>query len=294
MRKKITLSQVLIYSYFFILSLSFILPVMLVVSISLSDEADIMANGYSLIPSNISFEAYSFIFTNPEKIISSYIVTIFTSFVGASIAILIMMMCAYVLARKGFKYKSLLAFYLFFTMIFGGGIVPKYMVVTQLLGLKNSILILILNVMVNVWFIFILRAFIQDISDAMFESAVIDGASEIKIFWAIVMPLSKPAIATFGLFMLLRYWNEWMTALLYIDERSLYPLQYLLQKTLQDLQAILQSMDKLPPGAGDIYDVPSESVRMAMAVITTGPMLFIMPFFQKYFVRGMQLGSVKG
>ncbi len=240
------------------------------------------------------FSAYEFVFANPDKIISSYLVTVFTSFVGAAIALIIMMMCAYVLARKGFKYKGILSFYLFFTMIFGGGIVPKYIVITQLLGLKNTIWILLLNVMVNVWFIFILRAFIMDISDAIFESAVIDGASEFKIFWAIVVPLSKPALATFGLFMLLRYWNEWMTALLFIDNPDLFPLQYLLQKILQDLRAILQSMDKLPPGASDTYDVPSESVRMAMAVITTGPMLFIMPFFQKYFVRGMQLGSVKG
>lgn len=294
MKKKLTLSSFLIYTYFFLLSTAFILPVILVVSISLTDEEAIMKDGYSFIPQKFTTAAYEFLFSNPEKIINSYGITILTSVIGASVAILIMMMCAYVLARKGFKYKSLLSFYLFFTMIFGGGIVPKYIVVTQLLGLKNTVWILMLNILVNVWFIFILRAFIMDISDAIFESAVIDGASEFKIFSAIVMPLSKPALATFGLFMILAFWNEWMTALLYIDDSSLYPLQYLLQKTLQDLQAILQSMDKLPPGAGDAYDVPSETVRMAMAVVTTGPMLFIMPFFQKYFVRGMQLGSVKG
>ena len=204
------------------------------------------------------------------------------------------MMCAYVIARKGYKYRRVLSFYLFVTMIFGGGIVPKYIVVTQLLGLKNSVFILILNVMVNVWFIFILRAFIQDINEEIFEAATIDGASEFKIFKSIVVPLSKPALATFGLFMLLRYWNEWMTALLYIDDTELYPLQYLLQRILRDLDAILRNMDRMPPGAKDTYKVPSETVRMAMAVIATGPMLFIMPFFQKYFVRGMQLGSVKG
>lgn len=294
MKKKLTLPSFLIYTYFFLLSTAFILPVILVVSISLTDEEAIMKDGYSFIPQKFTTAAYEFIFSNPEKIINSYGITILTSVIGATVAIIIMMMCAYVLARKGFKYKNILSFYLFFTMIFGGGIVPKYIVVTQLLGLKNTVWILMLNILVNVWFIFILRAFIMDISDAIFESAVIDGASEFKVFSAIVMPLSKPALATFGLFMILAYWNEWMTALLYIDDSNLYPLQYLLQKTLQDLQAILQSMDKLPPGAGAAYDVPSETVRMAMAVVTTGPMLFIMPFFQKYFVRGMQLGSVKG
>jgi putative aldouronate transport system permease protein len=292
--KKNRVSKSFIYAFFIILSLMFIVPIIVMVSVSISDESYILESGYSIFPQKISFEAYKFVFANPEAIIRSYIVTASSSFLGAFISLLIMMMCAYPLARREFKIKQIVAFYLFFTMIFGGGIVPKYIVVTQILKLKNTYSILVLNVMVNVWFVFILRTFIKNINEAIFESATIDGASQFTVFWKIVMPLSKPAIATFGLFMLLRYWNEWMTALLYIDNSNLYPLQYLLQKILKDLEVVLRNMDKMPAGAKDNYKVPSESVRMAMAVIATRPMLFIMPFFQKYFVRGMQLGSVKG
>ena len=288
------ISKSLIYAFFIALSLMFIVPIIVMVSVSISDEAYILESGYSILPQKISFEAYKFVFANPDAILRSYLVTASSSFIGAFFSLIFMMMCAYPLARREFKIKKAIAFYLFFTMIFGGGIVPKYIVVTQMLKLKNSYMILLLNVMVDVWFIFILRTFISDINEAIFESATIDGASQFRVFWKIVMPLSKPAIATFGLFMLLRYWNEWMTALLYIDNSKLYPLQYLLQKILKDLEVVLRNMDKMPAGAKDNYKVPSESVRMAMAVIATGPMLFIMPFFQKYFVRGMQLGSVKG
>ena len=280
--------------FFILLSLVFIVPVFTMVSVSLSDEDVIINNGYSIIPEKISLEAYRFVFANPEKILTSYLVTILSSVAGSLLSLVIMMMVAYTLARKGYRFRGILAIYLFITMIFGGGIVSKYIIVTQLLGLKDSPLILVFNLLVNVWFVFVIRSFIMGINEAIFESAIIDGASEFRIFWSIVMPLSKPALATFGLFMLLAYWNEWMTALLYIENSKLYTLQYLLQKVLQDLEVILSNMDKMPPGAKDSYSVPTETVRMAMAVIATGPMLFIMPFFQKYFVRGMQLGSVKG
>ncbi len=294
MKNKITLGKVLIYCFFILLSLVFIVPVFTMVSVSLSDEDVIINNGYSIIPEKISLEAYRFVFANPEKILTSYLVTILSSVAGSLLSLVIMMMVAYTLARKGYRFRGILAIYLFITMIFGGGIVSKYIIVTQLLGLKDSPLILVFNLLVNVWFVFVIRSFIMGINEAIFESAIIDGASEFRIFWSIVMPLSKPALATFGLFMLLAYWNEWMTALLYIENSKLYTLQYLLQKVLQDLEVILSNMDKMPPGAKDSYSVPTETVRMAMAVIATGPMLFIMPFFQKYFVRGMQLGSVKG
>ena len=283
MKKKISIGKILIYGFFILLSLAFILPVVTMVSISLTDEDAIVESGYAIIPEKISFAAYDFVFANPEKILKSYAVTIATSVIGASLSILIMMMCAYSLARKGFMYRKSVSVFLFITMVFGGGIVSKYIIVTQLLGLKDSFLILILNLLVNVWFVFVIKSFIKEINEAIFESAVIDGASEFRIFWSIVMPLSKPAIATFGLFMLLAYWNEWMTALLYIDNPDLYPLQYLLQKVLQDLEVILANMNNMPPGARENYDVPSETVRMAMAVVATGPMLFIMPFFPKIF-----------
>jgi putative aldouronate transport system permease protein len=139
-----------------------------------------------------------------------------------------------------------------------------------------------------------LRTFIQGIPESIIESALIDGASEYRIFASLIIPLSKPAIATIGLLNLFGYWNNWQTALLYIKEKELYPLQYLLQKIMMDIQAVIQNMDKLPREVIEEMDIPSETTRMALAVVAAGPMLIIMPFFQKYFVRGLTVGSVKG
>ncbi len=213
---------------------------------------------------------------------------------GTLISIFIMMMCAYALARKDFKYKRIINFYLFFTMLFYGGMVPNYILVTQYLRLQNTVWILIISGLVNVWYLFVLRTFIQDIPEAIMDSAMLDGAREFQTFLFIVLPLSKPAIATIGLFVLLGRWNEWMTALLYITNPKLYPLQYLLQRILQSLEEVLKSSGQTTADISMSDEFSGEAVRMALAVVVAGPMLFIMPFFQKYFVRGMTIGSVKG
>lgn len=288
------LEKFIVHGFFFILTLIFLMPLLLLISISFSNETSIIDFGFRLIPAESSFEAYRFIFKNAEQIFRSYFVTILVTGIGTFVAMLIMLMCAYTLARKGFKYKRLLSLFIFFTMLFNGGLVPTFILMTRYLQLRNTIWALIFSAMVNVWHVFILRTFIQGISESIIESAIIDGASEFQVFTKIILPLSKPAIATIGLFTLLRYWNAWMPALLYITDAELYPLQYLLQKTLQNLQEVIKNMDKMPGIVGDDYKVPSESVRMAMAVIAAGPMLFILPFFQKYFVRGMTVGAVKG
>ncbi len=225
---------------------------------------------------------------------TSYKVTIFVTAMGTLISIFIMMMCAYALARKDFKYKRIINFYLFFTMLFYGGMVPNYILVTQYLRLQNTVWILIISGLVNVWYLFVLRTFIQDIPEAIMDSAMLDGAREFQTFLFIVLPLSKPAIATIGLFVLLGRWNEWMTALLYITNPKLYPLQYLLQRILQSLEEVLKSSGQTTADISMSDEFSGEAVRMALAVVVAGPMLFIMPFFQKYFVRGMTIGSVKG
>ena len=216
----------------------------------------------------------------------------FFAMLGTLISVFIMMMCA-ILARKSFSYRRQISFYLFFTMLFNGGMVPGYILTTQYLHLQDTMLILILSHLVNVWYIFIFRSFIQAIPESIIESALIDGASEFRIYTSLIIPLSKPAIATIGLMVLLAYWNEWMTALLYISNPKLYPLQYLLQKTLQNLQSMIQNMDRMSGNVSIAVNVPSETVRMALAVVAAGPMLFVMSFFQKYFVRGMTIGSVR-
>lgn len=280
--------------FFIILSFIFIVPIISVFSISLSNEADIFENGYRLIPKSISLLAYKYIFRNPDQIVTAYKVTVITSLIGAVLSTLVMMMCAYTLSRKCFKYRRFISFYISFTLLFNGGLIPSYILTTKYLRLQDTWLILILSGLVNVWYIFVLRTFIQGIPEAIIESAIIDGANEFRIFSSLIIPLSIPAIATIGLLNLFGYWNNWMTALLYINNSDLYPIQYLLQKVMTDLQAILSNMRRIPSSVVIETSIPSETVRMALAVVAAGPMLFIMPFFQKYFVRGMTVGSVKG
>jgi putative aldouronate transport system permease protein len=291
---KKNISNVFIHIFFVILSALFILPIVSVISISFSSENSIIDSGYKLLPKQFSTIAYEFVFRNPQQIIDSYKITLLFSLIGTLISVFIMLMCAYVLARKTFAYRKILSLFIFFTMLFNGGLVPSYILTTQYLKLQNTIWVLILSGLVNAWFIFVLRALIQEIPESIIESAYIDGAREFRIFISLIAPLSKPAIATVGLFVLLGYWNEWMVAILYIDNPKLFPLQYLLQRILQNLDMILRNMDKMPASYTKDFNVPSETVRMAMAVIAAGPMLFIMPFFQKYFVRGMTVGAVKG
>jgi len=275
------------------LSLLFVLPILMVVSISLSNEAEVVRQGYSLLPRGFDLSAYQYVFKKPETILNAYKVTIFVSFVGTFTSVFIMMMCAYSLSRRVFKWRKIINFYLFFTMLFGGGLVPKYILISQYLKLNDTVLVLILSHLVNVWYLFILRTFIKGIPESIIESASVDGAGEFRIFWSFIIPLSKPAIATVGLFMLLIYWNEWMTAMLYISNSKLYTLQYLLQRILNNLQAMLQNMDMMSASMRNGEEVPSETIRMALAVVAAGPVLFIMPFFQKYFTRGMTFGAVK-
>jgi len=291
---KRSLGDLAIHSYFIILCVLFTLPIVAVVSVSLSSEADIVNWGYKLIPRTIDFSAYQYVFADPGQILNSYIVTLFTSIVGPTISVFIMLMFAYVLSRKIFKYRNAIAFIAFFTMLFNGGLIPKYILVTQYLHLGNTLGILLVNGLVTVWYMFILRTFIQQIPEEIMESAMIDGASEFRIFLSLVVPLSKPAIATIGLFILLHYWNDWMTPLIYVTDHKLYTLQYLLQRILLDLQEYTNNMNNLPSDMLDSSKIPGETIRMALAVVSAGPMLFIMPFFQKYFVRGLTVGSVKG
>lgn len=291
---KRSMTDILIHAYFIILCLLFTLPIVSVVSVSLSSESDIVNWGYKLIPRTLDLSAYHYIFADPGQILNSYIVTLFTSIVGPTISVTIMLMLAYVLSRRIFKYRNAIAFIAFFTMLFNGGLIPKYILVTQYLHLGNSLGILLLNGLVTVWYIFILRTFIQQIPEEIMESAMMDGASEFRIFASLVVPLSKPAIATIGLFILLHYWNDWMTPLIYVTDHKLYTLQYLLQRILLDLQEYTNNMQNLPSDMLDSSKIPGETIRMALAVVSAGPMLFVMPFFQKYFVRGLTVGSVKG
>jgi putative aldouronate transport system permease protein len=279
------------YVIVILVSLLCLLPFWLVVIGSLSSESDILKYGYALWPRNWSLAAYEMVFNIPGRIIQAYKVSIIITFVGTFISLVFSSMAAFVLMRKDFVYRNKIAMFLYFPSIFSGGMLPSYLLITKYLGLKDNIWALILPGMISAWNIFLLRNFMTDIPDSIAESAKIDGANDFQIFTKFYLPLSKAGLATIGLFTALGYWNSWSGAMLYINKQDLYPLQYLLYSMLSNVQGLKE----LASAAGiALPDLPGETYKMAMAVVTTGPILLLYPFVQRYFVKGLTVGSVKG
>lgn len=291
--KKRNKTSIFIHLFFILFGVLCIVPFMIVVSASLSSETDLAINGFSVLPSKVDFTAFKYLFKNPETIVNAYMVTIFITVVGTFLAVLFMAMAAYCLARSSFRYKGILTFFIFFPTLFSGGMVPSYIINTQYLHLTDSLAALILPSLINVFHIIMLRTFFKQLPEALYEAAVIDGASEYHIFFRIVLPLSKPVLATVAFLNALAKWNEWYNAMLYIRDDRLVPLQYMLQRMMMNLRALLDAMQNVPSSV-NIQDLPGENLRMAMLVVAIGPMLLVFPLFQKYFTRGMTVGAVKG
>lgn len=292
MYKKKLRGQILLTILFAVLCFMVIIPFLLVLSVSFSNERDIVEHGYRLIPMNLDFASYRFIFKNPTAIINAYKVTIIFSIAATFLSVLLMCMLAYALSKPQLKGKSGISFFIYFTMLFNGGMVPTYILITQYLHLGNSIWVYIIPGLISPWYVFMIRTFFNSLPYEICESAMIDGANEYRIFFTIVLPLSKPVIATVALFILLIKWNDWMTSMLYIDDDTLVSLQYLLQRIMNNIKILQENMEAQSYMAQE--EIPSETVRMAMAVVVAGPALLVFPFFQKYFVKGLTVGSVKG
>ncbi len=285
-----------IHVFFILACLCFILPFILVIAISLSSEDSISQYGYRLIPKVFDTTAYRLIFKNPVQIKDSYLVTAFQALVGTVLSVIIMSLCAYPLSRSNFRYKGVITFIIFFTMLFGGGLIPSYILNTQYLKLGNTVWIYIFPSLVNAFYIIVFRTFFQGLPESLQESAKIDGASELRIFFQIILPLSKPVLATIALFNVIDRWNNWYTSLLYIRDQELYTLQYLLQRILREADFINNLAAENMSVVGNLIQtrMPTESMRYAMLVVAAGPMIMIFPFFQKYFSRGLTIGAVKG
>ncbi|RKP53029.1 carbohydrate ABC transporter permease [Cohnella endophytica] len=280
---------------FFILICGFIVvPFVLVIAISLSSEQSITQNGFRFIPEQFSFEAYRIVFEVPRTIIRAYGVTIFITVVGTVISLLMTALMAYPISRKDFRYNRPLTFYVFFTMLFNGGMIPFYILMTQYLHLNDTLAALIIPLLLSPFNILIMKGFLDKISLEIIESAKIDGAREFRIFFRIILPLSTPALATLGLFIAFAYWNDWYNALLFIDSDKYVPLQLLLVRIITKVEFLANSPFATAADKLKYASFPTMSVRMAMAIVAGGPMLFIFPFFQRYFVRGISVGSLKG
>ena len=285
----------ILHIFFILFSLTFIVPFIYVLSISLSSESDVIKYGYTLLPKKVDLSAYKMIFANPQQLIDSYIVTILSTFLGTFLSLLIMSMAAYSLSRPNFKFRGFVTFYIFFTVLFGGGLIPTYILCTKYLHLGNTFWIYLVSGLVSGWNVIIIRTFFQGIPGSIVESAKLDGASELTIFARIIIPLSKPVIATISVLTILGRWNDWNTSLIYIQNPKLYSLQFLLQKLLRDaeyVQSLAMSGVMLSQSVEEL--LPTEAMRFGMAVVAAGPILVIFPFFQKYFTKGLTVGAVKG
>ena len=269
-----------------------IFPLLLVLAVSLSDEADIVDYGYRIIPKSISLISYQFILSSGDKILSAYGYTIVSTIAGTILALLITSSLAYPLSRKSFKYRNKFAFYVYFTMLFNGGMVPLYIVYTQIIPLKNSIYALIIPNLVSGFYVLLMRTyFSQNISDSIVESAEIDGASTFRIFFTMVLPLAKPVLATVGLFTAMGYWNNYFRNLLFVYDDRVMNLQYLLFRMQSEIE-VMNTDPQLIVELGKY--IPQETSRMAMVILTIGPIIFLYPFLQRYFIKGLTIGSVKG
>lgn len=272
----------------------FVYPFLIIVGSSFQSVSDLNANGYRIIPGQWTLASYKAVLQNPQTLVRAYGITILTSAITVVCGVFVCSTCAYVMTRKSYRYKKILSLIVFLPMILGGGLVASYINIVKNLGLKDNIWVLILPMLVSPWYILLMKGFLSSIPEAMIESAKMDGASEFRVFTQFVVPLSKPAIATISLFFLLDSWNEWYNSMLYIDNQNLVKLQFLLMK-IQSSIDFLNSAEALQFGAVKSgQEVPTEGARMAMCLLAAGPMLVVFPFFQKYFVKGLTIGSVKG
>ncbi|MCZ8523421.1 MULTISPECIES: carbohydrate ABC transporter permease [Paenibacillus] len=274
-------------------SLACLFPFLLIVSASFTQNESILRNGYHLIPLDFSLEGYKTVFRFPEQVLKAYAVTIFTTVAGTALGLFLMTMAGYVLQRKDFKYRNVFSFYIYFTTLFGGGLVPWYILMTKYLQLTDTYTALIFPGLMTPFLIILMKTFIRSaVPEELFESAKIDGANDFTIYSRIVLQLSMPGIATVGLFLALHYWNDWFGSSLFINDQSKYQLQFYLYNIVNAMQFIAQ----MGAGTGVSFgqDMPAESTKMAMAIIVTGPILFLYPFVQRYFVKGLTVGAVKG
>ena len=274
-----------------LLTLFCTLPFWLILSGSFTSQDSILTDGYRLLPKIFSLEAYQFLFKAPEDMLHAYGVTIFVTAVGTFSSMIVTSMAAYVLSSRDFTYRNTVSFFFYFTTVFGGGLVPWYIFNMKYLHFKNNYISLILPTLVNVTYLLILKSYMSNIPEAVFESARLDGANDWTIYRRIALPLSKAGLATVGLFIALNYWNDWYAAMLYIDDDRMYPLQYYLNDILNKSQGMMNAAARAGiPSA----QVPSEPVKLAMTVVATGPIVLLYPFLQKYFVKGVTIGAVKG
>lgn len=286
-KKKMTLGKALIYIFITLLSLFCLLPMVLVVITSFTAESAILRNGYSFFPAKWSLEAYRILFAKPETILVSYGVTVLVTVLGTLLSVVITYMAGFALANQNFRYRYGFSLFFYITTIFSAGIVPQYLIIRNL-GMYNTIWALIIPGCFSTYNMFLVRNFINGIPYSLAESATIDGAGLLTICRKIYFPICQPVIATITLFYGIGYWNSYYNSLMFTDSRNLQTLQMILYRLQSDVQMMSQM------ASGVVRNPPTEGIKMATAVVTIGPIILLYPFLQKYFIKGIVVGAVKG
>ena len=293
MKKKSVFQQIILSVMLILLACAIIIPFLLILSVSFSNEQDIMLNGYKLIPEHFDLTAYKYVLHNPRDILQAYKITIIFAVLGTALTVFFTALIAYPISRPDMVGKKIINYMLLITMLFSGGLAPTYILNTRYLHLNNTIWIYIIPSLLYPWNIFMMRTFFSQLPDSLVEAASIDGAKQLRIFLQIIIPLSKPVIATIAVMTFVGKWNSWYESLLYIDDYTMVSLQYFLQRMMKNI-ALIKEMNSMGMSMTGTLTIPSETARMAMAILVAGPILFVFPFFQKYFVKGLTVGGVKG
>ncbi|MDQ0060550.1 carbohydrate ABC transporter permease [Paenibacillus harenae] len=276
-------------------SIACIIPFILLIVSSISSESSIIQNGYSFFPQQFSLKAYEYLWAHWSELGRAYGITVFVTVFGTAASLAMTSMLAYPMSRSDIPLKSFWAFLVFFTLLFNGGLVPTYLIYTQVFEIKNTIWALIVpGLLMNGFNVLLVRTFFMtSVPPALIEAAQIDGAGEIKAFYKIVLPLSAPIMATIGLFEAILYWNDWFNGMTYVTDPKLFSIQNILNRIISDIQFLSNNSSLASTAGGAMAELPSTSVRMAIAVIGVLPILIAYPFFQKHFIKGITIGAVK-
>lgn len=297
-RYRYSVSEFLFRALGYVLLFSFgmlcITPFYLIGVSSFASESSLIRNGFLLIPEEFSLDAYRLVFTNPGRIGRAYLNTIFATTAGTALSLFLTTLTGYVLSRRDFKWRNGFSFFFFFTTLFSGGLIPWYILCTQGLHFKNTYFALILPMAFPVWNMVIAKNYMRGIPYEISESAKMDGAGELTIYFKLYLPIAKPLLATLGLFAALGYWNDWYNSMLFNTKEEMQSLQYFLQDMLSTIQALKQLIAEGNVDAAQNVNLPTTSMRMAMSCVVTGPIIFLYPLVQRYFIKGLTIGAVKG
>lgn len=288
--------NIIAYSFCGIIALFCLIPFLMIISGSFSSETAITQNGFSLLPQDFSLEAYKTVFREPIVVFRAYATTICLTIGGTALGLLLQTMTAYVLARKDFEWRNYFSFFFYFTTLFSGGLVPYYILMTQTLNLKDNYLALLLPLLFSVYNLLIMKSYIMAVPESLIDAAKIDGCGEVRTLFQVILPLIKPALATVGLFIALAYWNDWYNAMLYIKSDTRYPLQYFLYQQVNNIEAYkkLIANNTVSSSVVSAMSLPTQTLKMALTIVVTGPIILAYPLVQKYFVQGITIGAVKG